>query len=143
MLKSGTQLAIVDQCVFGLCDPVSKLPFRKRTRCIGNLPKRDTLNTKCDKSHKHQYIEDSVWVGGRSMKRSALPPDLFAQLSYLVCACQRVCNDFRRMRVRSFLHYLGTCSLRPSNSLQYRRASEVVRHCAGPAHWPSLLHTGR
>jgi hypothetical protein len=62
----------VDMCSFGLCDPVSKLHYRKATRIIGSLPKLESLGLRCNGEHEHQHVEDSVFVEGRSVKRSVL-----------------------------------------------------------------------
>jgi hypothetical protein len=62
----------VDMCSFGLCDPVSKLYYKKATRIIGSLPKLESLGLRCNGEHQHQHVEDSVFVEGHSVKRSVL-----------------------------------------------------------------------
>ena len=51
-------------CQFGFKDPVSGLPYRKSTRVIGRLPNLGSLAKKCDGSHDHQHVENSIMVEG-------------------------------------------------------------------------------
>ena len=72
MMRTDVEVVDLDMCQFGLCDPVSMLKFRKATRLVGNVPGLSSLSRKCPGDHKHQHVEDSVVVEGRSVKRSKL-----------------------------------------------------------------------
>ena len=97
--------AVLDQCCFGLCDPVSKLAFRKRTRIIGSLPLLNSLSSHCGNAHVHQHVEGSVVWAGRSVKRSTLaseyPASLCASLAHLVHLAQSSGSLWHRSRVEA------------------------------------------
>ena len=97
--------AVLDQCCFGLCDPVSKLAFRKRTRIIGSLPLLNSLSCRCGNTHVHQHVEGSVVWEGCSLKRSTLaseyPAPLCASLANLVHLAQSSGSLWRRSRVEA------------------------------------------
>jgi hypothetical protein len=78
-----------DQCMFGLCDPVSGM-YRKPTTVLSNFLMPFTIL--CDKQHIHQEVTGSVSVEGRTMHRSKLagayPPALCD--SWAKCVASRV-----------------------------------------------------
>ena len=110
----GKNTAVLDQCCFGLCEPVSKLTFRKRTRIIGSLPLLNSLSCRCDNTHVHQHVEGSVVWEGRSVKRSTLaseyPASLCASLAHLVHLAQSSGSMWRRSRVEA-ASVTHTCQL--------------------------------
>ena len=99
--------AILDQCMFGLKDPVSEKLYRKRTKFIGSLPGLAGLACICMNEHPHEHVENSVVWAGRSIKRSVLaavyPDKLCVALSALVRKAQRSARIARVGRVASQL----------------------------------------
>ena len=69
---SATQVVQVDQCMYGLHDPVSLDKYRKATIFIGNLPSLFLLSYKCDGSHVHEPVIGKVKHNGCWLSRSAL-----------------------------------------------------------------------
>ena len=64
----GVEKVLFDQCAFGLCTKIDKVPMRKRTYLLTNCDKviARFSNKLCSRDHKHRVIEGSE--GG--MKRS-------------------------------------------------------------------------
>ncbi len=56
--------AILDQCCFGLKDPVSGKMFRKSTKIMTNSHHADHLGRRCKGDHQHQAIEGQIKMGG-------------------------------------------------------------------------------
>ena len=99
----STQSIVLDQCMFGLHDPVSKLKYRKRTRFVGNLPSLPDLVRGCDKSHTHEPIIGQVkhnqcWVQ-RSTLAGVYPPNLCKQLVKLTLHDLATASLHRRRRL--------------------------------------------
>ena len=107
MRLPATAEVVIDQCMYGLKDPVSGLLYRKRTKFIGNLPGLASLSVPCDRTHEHQHIEDAVVWEGRSIKRSVLagryPAALCQAIAGLVDSAQILSAQRRAERVRAAL----------------------------------------
>lgn len=69
---SGVKSVHVDQCMYGLCDPLNKRRYKKATRLLTNSQHGDMLMRRCDGNHDHQVIEGQVKVGGRWINRSRM-----------------------------------------------------------------------
>ena len=86
--QSSVYSVLLDQCMFGLCDPGSGLPYKKPTRIIWNFPEVLQLPTRCNKLHKHEQVIGKVRADGSWISRSALagayPAQLCARLIPLV-----------------------------------------------------------
>jgi hypothetical protein len=92
--------------MFGLCDPVSKKLFRKRTRIVSGYA-LGSLARICDKGHTHEEVIRSVVVDGAHVKRSRLVG------AYPTSMCNAWAEDLivhsaqqssaRRLRLRSQL----------------------------------------
>ena len=68
--RPSVHRAVVDQCMFGLQDPCSRLPFQKRTALDVNSPVFAAAlmqGSLCDRSHSHQTIEGQVFAHGKWM----------------------------------------------------------------------------
>ena len=81
-----TETAILDQCSFGLTDPVSAAFYKKCTIVLGTLPDLYKLSRKCPDDHVCQHVESSLNVGGVSVKRSV------TARRYLVEMCKELAN---------------------------------------------------
>ena len=63
----------LDQCVFGLCDPVTRRRFKKSTRFLVSRPSRYSgLARKCCCRGSHQPLAGSTQFLGRTVRRTRL-----------------------------------------------------------------------
>ena len=74
----------LDQCMFGLKDPLSQVPYKKRTRLMTNCEEMKRLKRDCDQLHEHQHVQGQTRVGGRLVNRSrcaqVYPKELIEQM---------------------------------------------------------------
>ena len=68
----STQVVQVDQCMYGLQDPVSRIKYKKATIFIGNLPSLFLLSHTCDKAHIHEPVIGQVKCEDKWTSRSVL-----------------------------------------------------------------------
>ena len=91
--------------MFGLCDPVSKSAYQKRTLFWDLLQRLESCERRCDGSHLHQHVESSVVVNGQSVKRSVLaghyPSQLCVAIASLVCSARGVAHSSQQRRRRT------------------------------------------
>ena len=93
--KEGVGDAILDQCCFGLCDPVSGKRYKKAMRLLTICKEvLEGMNQRCGGDHEHQGLEGKVKVGGVWCNRTRLaqvyPKALVQQiLKSLRRACRR------------------------------------------------------
>ena len=66
----GVHEIVLDQCCFGLKDPVSGKLFRKATKIMTNSQHAEHLGRRCKGDHEHQAIEGQIKLGGRWINRS-------------------------------------------------------------------------
>ena len=76
----------LDQCMFGLADPVSGMLYKKPTSVIGNFPSLPALGCKCDGNHSHEAVIGKVKHEGAWVSRSTVAG------AYPVKFCQRICD---------------------------------------------------
>ena len=70
---SGVFKVVMDQCMFGLRDRVSRKLHRKSTCLLTNSPHvAAEMNKLCDKSHEHEPLFGSVKVNGKWVARTRL-----------------------------------------------------------------------
>ena len=89
--------------MYDLKDPLSGLPYKKRTRIIGNLPSLSLVSTTCDGSHTHEPVVgkvkfDGAWVS-RSTLAGAYPRSLCRNLAQLVVGDLATSQSMRRRRL--------------------------------------------
>ena len=88
LVLPATHDVVIDQCMYGLHDPVSHILYRKPTRIIGNVPLLPGLRVSCDGSHSHEPIlgkvkHNNTWVS-RSEIAGAYPLELCKQWASIV-----------------------------------------------------------
>jgi len=74
-LERGAKIARFDQCMFGLVSKVDRIPMRKRTRFLTNMPEVLEMFHKkfCDQSHEHVTIQGSEGGEKRSVWAQRYP----------------------------------------------------------------------
>ena len=67
---------IFDQCVFGLCTKVNRVPVRKRTRLLSNCPRiiARFKNCLCRGGHFHEVLQ-GVEGGVKRLRHAQIYPD--------------------------------------------------------------------
>ena len=88
--RPSVHRAVVDQCMFGLQDQCSHLPFQKRTALDVNSPVFAAAlmqGSLCDRSHSHQTIEGQVFAHGKWMNRSLVAGTWTPQFGRHILAC--------------------------------------------------------
>ena len=80
----------LDQCRFGLKDPVSKRRFRKSTRLLVSRPSRfSKVALRCSCRVRHEPLAGSTVLHGRSVRKTRLaecyPRQLAAAIADVVC----------------------------------------------------------
>ena len=73
---------LFDQCAFGLCTKIDKVPMRKRTYLLTNCDKviARFSNKLCSRDHKHRVIEGSEGGMKRSVWAQFYPPSMVEAL---------------------------------------------------------------
>jgi hypothetical protein len=101
--KRNVEIAILDMCQFGLKDPVSQDFYKKRTKFVGTLPGLATMSRTCNGEHKHQHVEDSIMLSGKSTKRSIVagiyPRQFCEEVTRLLSLAQSSAHTARCCRV--------------------------------------------
>ena len=69
--RRSVNLVTLDQCEFGLRDPISSLPYRKGTNILSNMPLLSNMCRKCSGSHVHQEVLGNVCVDGKWASRAS------------------------------------------------------------------------
>ena len=64
------QSVVCDMCQFGLQDPLSLKPYRKRTRLVGTLQGLEALQLRCPGDHEHEEVIGYTEFGGKSIHRN-------------------------------------------------------------------------
>ena len=93
-----------DQCMFGLCDPMTKKPYQKRTKLRTNCSfVEELMSCTCDGSHVHQRLEGQTKVGGAWVNRTCVAqvyPQQF--VDKLIQCTRKAVRERERERERSF-----------------------------------------
>ena len=79
----STYSVVFDQCMYGLCDPTSKLLYQKSTRLLTNCRGLTQLAKPCDRTHVHEQVVGKVLVNSKWISRSVLAG------SYPVLLCKQ------------------------------------------------------
>ena len=76
--EEGVYKVTIEQCMTGLVSPVKKIPMKKTTTFLTNLPTlaKHLRNKRCDGSHSHQVIEGAEGGIKRSVHAQTYPPML-------------------------------------------------------------------
>ena len=93
MACPGVEVVQFDQCMLGLTTKVNKVPTRKRTKIMTNIPElcRRLRPYWCDHSHVHCRIQGSEGGCKRSVWAQKSPPAMCKVIAESVCAhCQRL-----------------------------------------------------